>query len=234
MSDPLGTVLGVWAHPDDETWLCAGLMARAAAAGERVVCVTATRGEQGSTDEERWPPGPTLAAVRTQELARSLEILGGGIEHHFMDYPDGGCAAVDQSEAVERVRALIEEVRPDTVLTFGPDGMTGHTDHQAVGRWTSAALDGSAAALHWATHTASWVERFLLSVERAGALMTEEPPPSTPEQDLSILLELEGPDLERKLEALLAMESQLGPVLSVMGRDGLREGIVEEAFRPGR
>ena len=39
----LGTILGVWAHPDDDIYLSAGLMAVAAAAGERVVDVTATR-----------------------------------------------------------------------------------------------------------------------------------------------------------------------------------------------
>ena len=68
--NPLGTILGIWAHPDDETWLCAGLMARAARAGDRVVCVTATRGELGSPDEERWPSGAPLAAVRTAEMER--------------------------------------------------------------------------------------------------------------------------------------------------------------------
>ena len=52
----LGTVLGVWAHPDDETYLSAGLMAQAVRDGDRVVCITATRGEGGSLDEERWPP----------------------------------------------------------------------------------------------------------------------------------------------------------------------------------
>ena len=52
----LGTILGVWAHPDDETYLSAGLMAAAADAGSRVVCITATRGEGGSMDEEQWPP----------------------------------------------------------------------------------------------------------------------------------------------------------------------------------
>ena len=54
--DDLGTLLGIWAHPDDETYLSAGLMARRSVDGRRVVCVTATRGEGGSMDEERWPP----------------------------------------------------------------------------------------------------------------------------------------------------------------------------------
>jgi LmbE family N-acetylglucosaminyl deacetylase len=43
----LGTVLGVWGHPDDEAYLSAGLMMRALTNGHRVVCVTATRGEAG-------------------------------------------------------------------------------------------------------------------------------------------------------------------------------------------
>ena len=51
--EELGTILGVWAHPDDETYLCAGLMASAARAGSRVVCVTATRGELGTGDHDR-------------------------------------------------------------------------------------------------------------------------------------------------------------------------------------
>lgn len=127
--NPYGTVLGIWAHPDDETYLCGGLMARAARAGDRVVCVTATRGELGSPDEARWPSGSALAEVRTAEMEAALEILGVH-EHQWLDYPDGGCADVDQEEAVRRVAEIIEQVRPDTVLTFGPDGMTGHPDHQ--------------------------------------------------------------------------------------------------------
>ena len=46
----LGTVLGIWAHPDDEAFLSAGLMAAARDAGQRVVCVTATLGEHGTDD----------------------------------------------------------------------------------------------------------------------------------------------------------------------------------------
>ena len=51
----LGTILGVWAHPDDEAYLSAGVRVMATRAGSRVVCVTATRGELGSTDIDQWP-----------------------------------------------------------------------------------------------------------------------------------------------------------------------------------
>src|SRR3954462_1292944 len=124
----LGTVLSVWAHPDDETYLGGGLMSEAVRRGNRVVCVTATRGELGSPDEERWPSGAPLAEVRTKELMEALAELGVA-EHIWLDYPAGGCIDVDAAEAVDRLRTIIADVGPDTVLTFGPDGITGHDDH---------------------------------------------------------------------------------------------------------
>jgi LmbE family N-acetylglucosaminyl deacetylase len=126
----LGTVLGIWAHPDDEAYLSGGLMALARDGGSRVVCVTATRGEQGTPDPEAWPPR-RLAAERTRELARCLAVLGVS-EHRWLGYRDGECPAAPASEAVGELCEVIDEVAPDTVVTFGPDGITGHPDHQAV------------------------------------------------------------------------------------------------------
>ena len=71
----LGTILSIWAHPDDEAYLCGGIMAMATAAASRVVCVTATRGELGVTDPVRWPP-EQLAAIREAEMAECMRILG--------------------------------------------------------------------------------------------------------------------------------------------------------------
>src|SRR5919201_5846724 len=134
----LGTLLGVWAHPDDETYLSAGLMAYGVRRGHRVVCVTATRGEEGSFDEERWPTA-TMGKVREAELMRSLEILGVR-EHYWLDYYDGTCHRVDRDEAVGKIRGIMAEVDPDSVFTFGPEGMTGHSDHKAVCGWTTEAF----------------------------------------------------------------------------------------------
>ena len=113
-----------------------------ATTAQRVVCVTATRGELGTPDPVTWPPD-RLAAERTLELASCLAILGVH-EHHWLDYRDGGCAAAD---AGRRRRAAVRghrRVRPDTVLTFGPDGFTGHPDHRAVAAWAAAAFDRAA------------------------------------------------------------------------------------------
>src|SRR5689334_4399649 len=126
----LGTIVGIWAHPDDEAYLSGGLMALARDNGQRVVCVTATRGELGTPDPAAWPPD-RLAAERTRELANCLAVLGVG-EHHWLGYGDGECAGVDPDAAAARLGDLIGDVRPDTVLTFGPDGITGHPDHCTV------------------------------------------------------------------------------------------------------
>ena len=230
--NPLGTILGVWAHPDDETYLCGGLMARAVQAGDRVVCITATRGEMGSPDEQRWPSGAPLAAVRTAEMEAALAILG-VTEHHWLDYPDGGCAAVDQDEAVRRVAAVMEEVRPDTVLTFGPDGMTGHDDHKAASRWATEAVGSvgiPGAVLAYATKTPEWLEKFRARLDELNVFMGAEPP-RTDAADLLIGVALAGDLLDTKVRAIRAMTSQVEPLVQALGEDFLREGMVEESFR---
>ncbi len=228
----LGTILGVWAHPDDETYLCGGLMARATAAGDRVVCITATRGELGSPDEERWPSGAPLAAVRTTEMAAALDVLG-VTEHHWLDYPDGGCADVDQDDAVRRVTEVMAEVQPDTVLTFGPDGMTGHDDHRAACRWATEAfarVGKPGAVLAYATNTPGWLERYRAALDQFNVFMGAEPP-CTPADELVVGVTLAGPLLETKLRAIRSMTSQVEPLVQGLGEDFFREGMAEESFR---
>src|SRR3712207_5491012 len=133
----LGTVLGIWAHPDDEVYLSGGLMALARDHGQRVACVTATLGEHGTPDPERWPPR-RLAAARQLELRASLAVLGVA-EHHLLHLPDGGCADQPFDTVVDRLVRIVDEVRPDTILSFGPDGFTGHSDHRTVSAWAAAA-----------------------------------------------------------------------------------------------
>lgn len=225
----LGTILSVWAHPDDESYSCAGLMASAVQAGNRVVCVTATRGELGSTDPFRWPPGESLAEVRTKELAACLGEIG-VTEHHWLGYPDGGCADIDEAEAVARLRALVDEVRPDTVLTFGPDGGTYHPDHMAVSRWTTAALAGTNAALHYATNTPEWIAMMTEHIDPSMVMMADKEPLTHERHECSILARLDGDLLETKYRAMLRQESQIGPMLAVLGPENFREMLAEEAF----
>ena len=228
----LGTILSVWAHPDDESYCCAGLMAVALRAGHRVVCITATRGEQGSTDADRWPPGPPLAEVRTKELEACLAEIG-VTEHHWLDYPDGGCADVDPAVAIERIRAIAEELQPDAVLTFGPDGATYHPDHIAVSSWTTEAVRGSGARLLYTSVTSEWQNAVSEVVDPQLVMMTDDEPLVTPPEKLVVNAQLDGDLLDMKYRAMLCQESQIGPLIELGGTDFYRRLLAEEAFRDG-
>jgi LmbE family N-acetylglucosaminyl deacetylase len=214
----LGTVLGVWAHPDDEAYCSAGLMAAARRAGNRVVCVTATRGEARAPADER-----------TRELGRALAVLGVE-EHVVLDHPDGRCHEVEPADAIGGLREIIADVRPATVLTFGTDGLTGHSDHATVGRWTVAALAGTQAVVHAVTRTALWVEEFVTPFEPTG-IFRRAAPVSTPVDELSIHLELTGALLQGKEAAVRCHGSQVDAVRRTLGADVFRKALAEETFR---
>jgi LmbE family N-acetylglucosaminyl deacetylase len=228
----LGTILSGWAHPDDESYCCAGLMAVAVRAGHRVVCVTATRGELGSTDESRWPNGPQLAEVRTRELAACLAEIG-ITEHVWLDYPDGGCAAVDPAEPIARIREIAQELNPDTVLTFGPDGATYHPDHIAVSRWATEAVRGTGCQLLYTSVTSEWQNAVSTVVDPQTVMMTDDEPLVTPIEDLAVYAQLDSELLDMKYRAMRCQESQIGPLIEVGGADFYRRLLAEEAFRDG-
>lgn len=228
----LGTILGIWAHPDDETYVSAGIMAAAVDAGQRVVCVTATRGEAGSQDELRWPSA-TLADVRSAELTEALARLG-VTEHRWLNYPDGGCAVIPEADAVARLVDIIAEVAPDTVLTFPPDGGTWHPDHMAVCRWTTAAfaeVGKPGARLLYAVLTPEVWELMTSVLDPSMLMMAERPPVLTPADECSILQHIEGAALERKRHALEAQPSQTASLIAVAGPQKYSRMLVEEAFQ---
>lgn len=229
----LGTVLGVWAHPDDDIYLSSGLMVLATRAGGRVVDVTATRGEGGSMDEERWPPD-RMGEIRTGELLRSLEILGVG-DHRFLDGPVDLDMDTPLHDASAQVREIVEEIRPDTVLTFGPDGMTGHRAHMDVSRWATEAFEVAAppgARLYYATQTPAFVDEWLEKLEPFN-IFRPGTPPITPIDELAIHHVLPADVLDQKLRAISAHESQVEGLLHVFGEDGFQSFMAEECYRLG-
>jgi LmbE family N-acetylglucosaminyl deacetylase len=230
-----GPILGVWAHPDDEAFLSAGIMMEALRRDERVVCVTATRGELGIQDPERWPP-ERLAEIRERELAESLRILG-VTEHHWLDYPDGGCHAIDPIEAAAAIGKIISEVRPMSVLTFGPDGMTAHTDHIAVSRWTTLAFEDHAppgAGLYYATMSESWWATYAPMMQLDQIVMSDEwDVPTTPDEDIVVDYRVPDDLFELKTAALRAQESQIGAIMSALPPEHVWEVNRVEYFRLG-
>jgi LmbE family N-acetylglucosaminyl deacetylase len=228
----LGTVLGVWAHPDDETYLTSGLMALARRAGNRVVCVTATRGEHGTDDPGRWPP-ERLARTRDHEIAAALAVLGVH-EHRFVGFEDGTLPAVDPARGAALVTELVAVVRPDTIVSFGPDGMTGHHDHRAIAGWVAAAWRrardaGAGIRLLQATTTARFAAEFADLHERI-PVFGPDLPLRTDDDDLALRVDLDDELQDLKLAALRAQATQTGPLLAAVGEDRYRTWWREEAF----
>lgn len=126
---PRQTLLVGLAHPDDEVGAAGTILAQRAR-GDRVVIVWLTRGEM--TEALGPLPSEEVAARRMEQGQRAGEILGA--ETRFLDFPDTGLVATP--EAARRVAAVIAEIRPDGLLTWGEGWARGmrHPDHQACGK----------------------------------------------------------------------------------------------------
>jgi len=134
-------LLGVFAHPDDETFCAGGTFARYAGQGAEIMVVSATRGQAGQIRDAAAGNRRTIAAVREAELRLACERLG-VTRVRCLDHVDGTLADAGFPALVEEVTEVIREFRPDTVITFGPDGGYGHPDHVTISAATTAPASG--------------------------------------------------------------------------------------------
>jgi LmbE family N-acetylglucosaminyl deacetylase len=226
----LGVTLGVWAHPDDETYLSAGLMARAVFNGDRVVVAMATKGEAGSPDPEKWPP-EVISGIREQELAGALDAVG-VVELMWLDYEDGQCQWADFEEAVGKIAGIIEAVQPDSVLTFPPDGLTGHLDHQAVSTWTTEAFQRASkmgSKLYYATVTEDWLTE--MSEELRSVVFAPGSPRPTPREYLAVEFDVPEDLMKQKERAIRCHSSQVTKFFETYGEDVLLRMNRVEMFK---
>jgi LmbE family N-acetylglucosaminyl deacetylase len=196
--------------------------------GDRVVVITATPGEHGTNDPHAWPPH-RLAAHRQTELRNSLAALDVD-ELHLLGYEDSTCTLYDGSD---EVAAVIADVEPDVIVTFGPDGMTGHPDHRAVSRWTTDAWAATrpGADLWYATLTPEFHAEWGALNDRIGLWADQPDPPCTEPADLAYSASLLDPLLDVKVAALRAHASQTMPLIGLVGADTYREWWRTESFR---
>jgi len=125
-------IVAVFAHPDDER-IIGPLLSRLAREGRETHLVIATDGSKGVRDFARIPAGAELAAVRAKEAACAAKRLGVR-QLHLLGLPDGGLASFDVLGKLRSgLVAIIDSLRPAAIITFGPEGGTGHPDHRLVG-----------------------------------------------------------------------------------------------------
>lgn len=127
-------LVSVWAHPDDET-SAAPILARYAREGVQVYIITATDGSQGAANTS-VPRGPGIAKLRAEEARCSAEALGAR-PPILLGLPDGELGDYRANPKVlfqltQRLQEELARLRPDVVITWGPDGGSGHPDHRLV------------------------------------------------------------------------------------------------------
>lgn len=225
-------LLGVWAHPDDEAYLSAGLMRRVVAAGGEVVVLTATRGEKGTDDPSQYDRDE-FGDRRAGELRASLAELGVG-DVRFMGLRDGECDLARDDAAVALISRTIDDVAPDAIVTFGPDGMTYHPDHRAVSRWTTEAWRRSSTAeLLYATVTHDWASLHGRMHRQIG-VYADCPggrPASIGRAAVALECRLSDDDIDVKRRALAAHASQTTGLAALMGEETYRTWWDVERFR---
>ena len=141
-------LMAVLAHPDDESLGVGGSLAKYASEGVEVFLLTATRGDSGRyrghpSGDSRHPGPLALAKIREAELREAASVLGVR-EVSLLDYHDQHLDRADPREAVAHIAGHVRRVRPDVVVTFGPDGAYGHPDHIAISQFTTAATVAAA------------------------------------------------------------------------------------------
>ncbi len=157
--EPPRSLMVIVAHPGDEAFGFGGAIAQAVASGAYVVVVCATRGRFDARLLEKAPaPGGknrhytrpvvwrNLDTVREDELRRSVTVLGVRVLR-MLDYAEEDLARVDFDELVSRIVEPIRMHRPQVILSFGPDGVSGDADHVVVGRAAQVAFDLAAEPL---------------------------------------------------------------------------------------
>jgi len=135
----VATILAITAHPDDECFLFGGALADASLRGQRAGLLCLTDGQAGRTGGR--VPRADLGRVRRSELHEAVGVLG--IPHVFTPgLLDGGLDAWGDERGAALVREVADDFGADVLLSFGPEGASGHPDHKATWRWTRAACDG--------------------------------------------------------------------------------------------
>jgi len=141
-------LMAVLAHPDDESLGVGGTLAKYASEGVEVFLLTATRGDagryRGHRPSDDQHPGPmALASIRENELRAAASVLGVR-DVSVLEHGDQRLDSANPREVVEEIAGHLRRVRPDVVVTFGPDGAYGHPDHIAISQFTTAAIVAAA------------------------------------------------------------------------------------------
>jgi LmbE family N-acetylglucosaminyl deacetylase len=145
-----GTLVAIFAHPDDES-IVSPALARYAREGTKVYVVVATDGRKGVSAHAGIPGGDSLATVRAGEARCSANALGAQ-PPVLLGFEDAGLSVLSPwpgeplDRLGKRIEATLRELKPDAVITWGPEGGYGHQDHRLVGDVVTQVFQSGAVA----------------------------------------------------------------------------------------
>ena len=215
----MGTIVSFHAHPDDEAIASGGTLARAAAAGHRVVLVFATRGELGEPVPGVLEPGEQLAMRRSAECYTSAAALGAK-RVEFLGFTDSGMMGepsndapfcfwqADVEYAARTLAVLLDQEEPDVLTIYDDNGVYGHPDHIQVHRVGKRAGELSAVpVIAQGTVNRDWMQRGFRESGREGDI-----PPNMGKPESEITHRVEAVDfVGQKRESMRAHASQMAP-----------------------
>lgn len=197
-----GPLLLVFAHPDDESSSVAGTVSKYTQRGVAVDLICATRGEKGT--RLGVPSDVDTATARETGLRVAASVMGIR-DIYLLGYTDGDLEKADTVEVAGRVMNIMRKVQPEVVITFGPDGISGHPDHKAIGKATTTAFERLAESddgprkLYYVTIPESAVTE--INREDIEGVLTR------PDEEVTTIIDISG-YLDNKIQSLMAHSSQ--------------------------
>jgi len=229
-------LLVVFAHPDDESFGPAATLAQYVAQGVRITLLCATRGEVGEISDPHLATPETLGQVREEELRCACRVIGIQ-EWRVLGYRDGQMSSYDPQEVEGKVVRAIREVRPQVVLTFGPDGISGHLDHITTGKATTDAFFSAGDEERFSEHMAEGLfphkaqKLYYVAVPRSRFRAMSLDLPGTCDDRITTVIDV-VPFLEVKKRALACHKTQLPPgnIFAQMSNEEIRRWWGKEHF----
>lgn len=226
------TLLAVFAHPDDEQ-VVSPMLARYAREGVRVVLAIATDGQKGVRPHAGIPAGEALATARAAEARCACERLGIAAPV-LMGLEDGALhAEKNKAAARDHVTRLLAELKPDVVVTWGPDGVTGHTDHRLISNIVTEVIQRGAPGAPSRLYYAGFPAERLPALQKAGTPSGAAMPPAlavVAERYLPVRISYTEADAAKAAESLACHKSQYTPE-EVAGMSRMARTMEEGAVR---
>lgn len=144
------TLLAVFAHPEEEAFGPVGTLAKYASEGVRVLTVTASR----EAERANAPSAVKLfdsAGIQAREKLCSC-VTYGTERICLLDRPVSRLHVAEEAATEERLVRLIREQKPQVIVTYGPEGMTGEPEHVLISRLASSAFHEAADSTHYPQH----------------------------------------------------------------------------------